>query len=155
MNKLIWIPLATIIIMAVVSSAYDANDTFVGNYQPGGGESTIVVDGVETQVNITGTSQNIPFNLSGMDMAMIILIGALAVAGIAGIRFLGSGVSDLTQQLIFQSVIYLGIWGIFSVFAWDVIGNMGTTGTFIWLILTLMLVVGFASEVSGGASSGD
>jgi hypothetical protein len=86
---------------------------------------------------------------------MIILIGALAVAGIAGIRFLGSGVSDLTQQLIFQSVIYLGIWGIFSVFAWDVIGNMGTTGTFIWLILTLMLVVGFASEVTGGASSGD
>ena len=46
--------------------------------------------------------------ISGLEGMLILLIVAVGAATVIGIRILGSGVSDFSQQLILHSVAYLG-----------------------------------------------
>lgn len=153
MNKLIWIPLTTIILLAIVSSVYIDTTTFGGNTtinQPG----EITVNGTTTNVTIPGSGVQ-TFNMSGIQMALVILFSAIILGTVTGIHFLGSGLSDTTQKIIFNSVIYLGLWGIFSILAYDLLSDMSTElgfGILLWMILTIVYIIGFAQTIQGGAS---
>jgi len=140
--------------MSVFSMTYTpgtniSNATFE-NYSSG----EIGVNGTNTTIDIpeAGTQT---FNLSGIQMTMVILIAILAVSIVAGVRVLGTGLSDTSQAMIFNSGIYLGLWGVFSVLAYSLIDDMSTFGWLIWLALTIMLVIGVAQQTIGGSVGGD
>lgn len=148
MNKLILVPLTAIIMLALLSMTYsNTGGTFSGQY------SSQAVNATLEGSNVTAPNVGMPaFNLSGIDMALIILVSALAIGGIAGIRILGTGVSDLSQKLIIISIIYLGLWAVFSILANNLILTMGIFGGVIWLILTIIYLLGVSSNITG---SGD
>lgn len=150
MNRLVLLPLTTIILLALVSMTYtDSGQTIGGQYHSENTTNT-TLEGE----NVTAPNVGMPaFNLTGVDMAMIILVSALAVGGIAGIRILGTGVSDLSQKLIIISIIFLGLYAIFSVLAYDLINTMGTYGWAIWLVLTIIFVLGVAQNITGESTA--
>jgi hypothetical protein len=142
--------LTTIVLLALVSTMYVPSGDLAGSYAPGGSSSG-TIDGSQTNTTFEIASQD--FDMSGSQMAIGILLAALIIGGVAGIHFLGSGLSELSQALIFQSVIYLGLWTVFSVLAWGIIGlAMGALGLLLWFVLTLVYVVGFATEIQGTGS---
>lgn len=152
MNRLIVIPLTIMFVLAGISIWYDPGqnleyayaDTPVGKIEIGDstGESQIEFDKEVSQFT----------TISGLEGMLILLIVAVGAATVIGIRILGSGVSDFSQQLILHSVAYLGIWGVLSVICYKTIFEVPLLGSFIWIILTACYMIGFLKENGSGAS---
>ena len=89
----------------------------------------------------------------------IVLIGAVvAVAVLAGLTILGSGLQGESIQILFQAGLLLGIWTILSAavaisplngFA-SIDGLLSGAGTGLYVLLTLIFVGGIAAAVSRG-----
>ena len=119
-------------------------------------------DGTYT-ANISGVNQTVvlpekqvKFDAWLATGIMALLAGALVIGGAAGIRALGSGLSDTTQQMIFQAAIYLGLWASFSIMAsiYLMDSDLNNMGLMLWIFLTVLYVIGFSQEISGTAASG-
>ncbi len=150
MNKFLMFPYAIIIMIAIITIAM-SNDygagMFTGNHTVET-SGNITIDENVTTVNLPESGEmNIQF--TELEGALVILTIAIAIAIVAGIHVLGSGLSDTSQRLIFYSAIYLGIWAVFSILASPLLFAIASFGILIWIILTLMVVIGFAGEVSG------
>lgn len=91
-----------------------------------------------------------PFVLGGMDGALVILVAGIALAGVMGISFLGSGLSEFTQSLTLHAVVYGGVWGVFSALSYTTLTSLAVFGGLIWISLTVMYVIGFTQQM--GAS---
>lgn len=80
-----------------------------------------------------------------------VAISAIVVGVIGGIDVVGSGLSEHSVKLLSNSVLYFGLWGIFSSIAIPLILEIPMYfGVFIYAILTLMYVVGVLSMSNGG-----
>lgn len=154
MNKLIMIPLTFIIILAIFS--------FTAGFEVSEMVYTEGEDGAYT-ANISGVNQTVvlpekqvKFDAWLATGIMALLAGALVIGGAAGIRALGSGLSDTTQQMIFQAAIYLGLWASFSIMAsiYLMDSDLNNMGLMLWIFLTVLYVIGFSQEIAGTAASG-
>lgn len=154
MNKLIMIPLTFIIILAIFS--------FTAGFEVSEMVYTEGEDGTYT-ANISGVNQTVvlpekqvKFDAWLATGIMALLAGALVIGGAAGIRALGSGLSDTTQQMIFQAAIYLGLWASFSIMAsiYLMDSDLNNMGLMLWIFLTVLYVIGFSQEIAGTAASG-
>lgn len=80
-----------------------------------------------------------------------VAISAIVVGVVGGIDLFGSGLSEHSVKLLSNSVLYFGLWGIFSSIAIPLILEIPMYfGVFIYAILTLMFVVGVLSMSNGG-----
>ena len=80
-----------------------------------------------------------------------VAISAIVVGVIGGIDVVGSGLSEHSVKLLSNSVLYFGLWGIFSSIAIPLILEIPMYfGVIIYTILTLMYVVGVISLSNGG-----
>ena len=80
-----------------------------------------------------------------------VAISAIVVGVIGGIDVVGSGLSEHSVKLLSNSVLYFGLWGIFSSIAIPLILEIPMYfGVFIYAILTLMYIVGVLSMNNGG-----
>lgn len=152
MNKYMLFPLVIVLIMAIISSLGADSSTYSDtiDLDPYAGGS-ITDDEGTTNIDVEGIV-DADIDINGMTAGIALLIAALAVGVVAGIKVLGSGLSDLSQRMIFLTVVYYGIWSIFSVFAWDVISDMLTLGIMLWLVMTISYTLGFAKEVTSGGA---
>lgn len=101
-----------------------------------------------------GVQENTEFTFSGIIMAFALLALAITGSALVGISFLGSSLgTETTQALIFNSILYLGVWAVFSILAYPLLGQMWVFGGLIWLIITIIYIVGFANEIQGTASA--
>jgi len=143
LNKLMLIPLTIMIFLMVISLTYSTT-TMIGNYSSeSGGE--IVIDNETGSVDIPEAGEH-EFNLGGAQGALVLLIIAIAVGTASGIRILGSGLSDYSQALLFKSIALMGLWAILTVFTFDLIFTNEIIGSIIWILLTIMFVLGFVSS---------
>lgn len=71
------------------------------------------------------------------------IIAAMGIAAIMGFRVLGSGEGDFPVETATKGTFYLILWGILSVFAYTLISSVFIIGSFIYLGLTIMYVMGF------------
>lgn len=79
-----------------------------------------------------------------------LIIGLVAVGVVAGIRVLGSGLSEFSVNLIYKAVVYYGLWGMFSALAIDGFISIPFFGAFFWLGLTLVYSLGFFQSIGKG-----
>ena len=77
------------------------------------------------------------------------LVGGLAtltvlitIGAILGIRVLGSGLADETVRVLIFALTYIGIWTMLSVLSYSLIRQIKVFGYFIYILLTIMYVVG-------------
>lgn len=151
MNKLLIFPMAFMLILTIFGSVFS-------NYHPTGttgdysNQSGAVVQGENATVDIpSGDSETV--NIWTTAGAMVILILAISIGVIAGIKILGSGLSDMSQNLIFNGILFLGLWACLSaisaVFLFDT-----SISTLLWIFLTTIYIIGMGIHLNGsGATS--
>lgn len=144
MNKLMVFPLIIGVLCMMFASfqALDGTGPLAGfnpNNQTVDGSEKDGPGVEEYEVNIWGTG------------GMLILLGAaIAIVVVAGITVLGTGLSGLSQSILFLSVFYLGIWAMLSVAILNYVSGIPLFGMFFYLCITILYTIGFASEVTGG-----
>lgn len=154
LNKLLVFPLAFMFIITIFSLVYVggtySSDT--NNYS----EQT----GIEVPKEGSGSTNatvKIPqakqqtFDISTAQGIMLILTVAVAVGIIAGIKILGSGLSDISQSMIFTGLLFGGLWACLSIvsatFLFDTIITL-----MLWSIITIMYIIGMGIHLSGSGS---
>jgi len=153
-NKLIMIPLTFIIILAIFSFTAGFEVSEIVYTEGEDGTYTANISGVNQTVVLP--EKQVKFDAWLATGIMALLAGALVIGGAAGIRALGSGLSDTTQQMIFQAAIYLGLWASFSIMAsiYLMDSDLNNMGLMLWIFLTVLYVIGFSQEIAGTAASG-
>lgn len=147
MNKLLIFPLGIMFMLTVYAVAY-TGDTATGNSENFSDASHIGVNGTADfgEVNI----QKETFNIWGATGAMVILIASIGVGIVAGIKLLGSGLSDTAQTLIYQSILFLGLWACLSVMTSQIMFAESII-TFVWVGLTIMFIIGLGLHFNQSA----
>lgn len=157
--KLILIPLFFLILLAVTVQMVNFNTI---DYSTSSGNSDIntVQGSTNQQLQLNSlNSSNVSFNLTlmtGFLALFAVCIGAGILSGL-NISIFGSTVqiSERAQNLLYNSLFYGGLWGIFSVLATVGINGFGlfafpVWGALFYLILTLLYVLGVNNQIQHG-----
>lgn len=150
MNKLILIPLTIMLMLTVINITYDPSAHYNSNTTEINTETNVTINGSNTHIETPGAGSQ-AFSLDSASLVLIILITALAVGIVAGINVFGSGLSDTSQRFIFNSVSFLGLWGVLTI----VTGTLIFTApllVLLWIVLTIILVIGLAIHIGAGGS---
>ena len=82
--------------------------------------------------------------------ASLALIIVIALAGaLIGIRFLGSGLSEISVRLINVGLCYTAIWSFLSLLAYPLIREIDIFGGVIYLFLTVLYTFGVIDKMVG------
>lgn len=136
MNKLMLFPITILFILVLYSgfSSSSNSENYTGSYH--------------------GRSGDVPvpsFNIWITAAAIVILATALTVGIAAGFNLLGSGFSETSQKMIFNTVLFFGLWAALTV------GTMPIFFTsifmsIIWVALSIMYIIGFADNINSSAT---
>lgn len=89
-----------------------------------------------------------------MTIGLIVIIVSAIVLGLIGIKVLGSGLSDTSVKIIWNGLVYYGLWGIFSVFGVDALTSIPIFGLFTWFLLTFIYTLGIFQNMNVSSSGG-
>ena len=140
-TNLILFPLLLLIIVGTFSQLYNNNiiDFSSENTQTQDLEGVQSVNGTDTTVSIGEFSLILDFN---MTTGLVIIIAVATVLGLIGLNVLGSGLSDRSVKIIWNGIVYYGLWAIFSVFAIAGVLSIPYFGGFLWFLLTFIYTLG-------------
>jgi hypothetical protein len=151
MNKLLLIPLALMVITTMISFA-DSGATYESVLDDRNPE-TITIGNETTTINIPNAEEQ-SFSIWESTGLVALLIIAIAVGTVAGVNILGSGLSDTSQMLLFNSTLFLGAWATLTVFSSNILFGSGETIMFIfWIVLTIVYVIGLGLHMTGGTAN--
>lgn len=88
------------------------------------------------------------FDFNPITGAILILLLLLVLAVLVGLKFAGFGLSDESVRIIINVVVYGGIWGALSLLGYGAINAIPFFGGFIYIILTIMYVLGVQQRVA-------
>jgi hypothetical protein len=92
------------------------------------------------------------FKISAIQGAILMITTIIAIGAVVGIRVLGTGVSSITVEIVTKGTFYFALWGILSAFAQPLISQIYLLGSIIYIILSLMYVIGFVQSINSGGS---
>jgi hypothetical protein len=151
MNKLLIFPLAFMFILTLFSAIY-SSETYTGysaEYSP---DEIIMINNDTGEVNIP-SAQPQSFDMWETTGAMVIIVAAIAVGIVAGITVLGSGISERAQSLIYNGILFLGLWSCLTIISSRFfLGSL--IPTMFWISLTVIYLIGFGLHTSNADSSG-
>jgi len=151
MNKLLIFPLAFMFILTLFSAVYE-NETYTGysdDYSPAEG----IIIGNETGEVTIPSAQPQSFNIWGVTGALVIIVAAIAVGIIAGITVLGSGISERSQSLIYNGILFLGLWSCLTIISSRFFLD-SLIPTLFWISLTIIYILGLGIHMSNSDSAG-
>jgi hypothetical protein len=82
--------------------------------------------------------------------AVLTIIAIVGISVVAGLKVFGSGMDTFTVETIVKGTAYFGIWLAFSAIAQPLIGSVFFVGSFLYLGLTVMYVMGFVTDLRSG-----
>jgi len=150
MNKLLMFPIAFLFIIALFTVTLGATKSPASSedFSQSGEFVLNGTDDASGDFSIEG-AETVSFDIWGVEGLLVLLSIGVAVGIVAGIKILGSGVDALTHALIFNGIIYFGIWAALTIISSDIMFENGVMG-FTWMGLTLMFVLGFTRETQEG-----
>ena len=77
-----------------------------------------------------------------------IIIAAIAVGVLAGIRVFDTGLSDQAQKLLFNSILFMSLWACLSAVAYDYLFQNAYT-VMLWILITTIYTVGLGLHMTG------
>lgn len=154
MNKLITYPLIILFVIMLVNQTRIDNEPqnsglFSSVNQNINAESgNITQNGNSTSIEISDTT--LTFDIDFITGFLAFIIGVTALGAVLGVTFLGSGISQRAQRIIFLSAVCLGLWAIFSVLTITLIMEIPMFGGMLWLSFTLIFMFGYFTEINKG-----
>lgn len=134
----------------------DVGGSFVGETEDLTSDDELTVDfttGSEAgSVDVPGSEPQ-EFDIWSASTAMIILIAAIAVGILSGIRILGSGLNELSQGMLFNVILLLGLWAGLSLISVDIFFTYSIL-TILWVTLTTLYILGVGLHMTDAQSAG-
>ena len=140
MNKFLVFPLFFLLALSLYSIA-DATGSFSG--EPG--ESPELPDDVTVDIPEADTQE---FDIWGGTYAIAVIVAAIAVGVLAGIRIFDTGLSDQAQKLLFNSILFLSLWACLSAVAYDYLFQNAYT-IMLWILITTIYTIGLGLHMTG------
>jgi hypothetical protein len=148
MNKMMLIPLGFMLVLTMFAAIYTGNmETATGTTDDYSNSSGIDTSEGSGYVDIPSGGSH-TFNLWSTEGVIAILITAIAVGIVAGIKVLGSGLSDMSQSLIFNGVLFGGLWACLSIVSSTIFFINPITEIF-WVFLTISYIIGMGIHLNG------
>lgn len=122
-------------------------NSLIGSNTTAMGDSLITVDGVATTISYDPATEVFYIDPVLGFISLFVVFGS--VAGIAGIQFLGSGLSDSAVRTVTWTIIYGSVWGLMSVLAIPLITGIALLGSIVYYIITFFYVFAVAKKLSG------
>lgn len=151
MNRPLLFPLSILICLTIVG--YVSNGNLIGDGFTTNPNGTVDINGTTGSYSSSygGVFTFDFFTGDGLLVTIIVLISAVILLGIG---LFGSGLSVFSQNLVLQSVVFLGAWGALTIMAKDfILVNTGIIGIILYFILTIIYGIGFIMQVT--SSSGE
>jgi len=152
MNNLILYPLVLLLFLSVFYQLiyFESADLTYNE--------TLTVQGVNASQYINGTETEFVsdidsgfFDINMVTGFLVLVLGLVVVGVVAGIRILGSGLSEYSVNLIHKSVVYYGIWGVLSAIGYGVFLTFPYGfGVILWFGLTFVYTLGFFQTLEKG-----
>lgn len=143
--KLIYIPLALLMFTAVFMQGFAlaggsslSSDDFSATLNDTGDESTLTVEGYDVEVGF-----------DAQDGILVFVVSMVAVAVVAGITVVGSGLKEISIKVLYVTVALFGVWGLISLFAVGGLTAIPVFGSVFYFILTLVYGLGVFQMVGG------
>lgn len=115
--------------------------------------------------NVTGTyltyntpnGVNYDFNVLGFNMGSSLgviglVVAIIALATIAGLKILGSGVGEFSVQTIVVATSFVSLWALFSLMSMNLITQIPIFGVPFYFFITIMYAIGIFSSISAGGT---
>lgn len=152
--KYIIIPMAVIISLFLFGLFYNGqtiNKTMDNSYTTTDLNGTFTEDGEEKSLSTEGTEYQFAINESQGIIAIVIAVSV--IGSLIGIRVLGSGLSETTVKILYNTIFFYGVWGLFSALSlqWFLIIPIG--GWIVYFVLTGMLSFGIVQQINGTGGS--
>lgn len=149
MDKFIYYPLFLLFMIGVfvqilntsgASFSYSGsqNQAIIGNQ---------ILAGEESELELEGASLSLDFTMTAGIVAII--AGAIAL-GLIGIKVLGSGLDSYSVKIIWNGIVFYGLWLMFSVLGYDFFASIPIVGIILWIGLTLVYSLGVFGRMGGG-----
>jgi len=150
LNKMMLFPLGFMFLLSVYAVMH-TGATFegtTGNYS----SQEIEIGGEPGDIYIEEAG-SYSFDIWDIGGAYIILAAAISVGILAGVKVLGSGLSTMSQSLIFNGILFIGLWACLSIVASDFFFS-GTIFLIIWVCLTSIYTIGMGIHMTNPGVSG-
>lgn len=135
-----------IIAMDYSGMAAWVNTTTIGQYYPLYYDQAATDPTFFSQINGAG-STTIGANL-GTSLGLIgLVVGVMALALIAGVHVLGSGVAEESVSTIIKGTFFLVLWGALSVMSIGIITGIPPLGPSFYFILTGIYTLGIINQI--------
>lgn len=147
MNNYIVLPIIIMFMIGIFSQFYyssaidisseglSQSQTLQGNQTLTGEESELVLDEGSLSLDFT------------MTIGLVAIIAGAIALGLIGMNVLGSGLSAFSVKIIWNGIVYYGLWAIFSVLGFNAINSLPLFGLLFWFILTLCYTFGVFSKM--------
>jgi len=145
MNKLIAIPMAIgfgFLFIAILGGVQ-----FDDDFDPQKDEWGQYIDDDGNIIPVEIPDQEQTWSIMSAEGVMALLTIAIAVGIVGGITVFGSGISEYSQSIIFQTTVYVAIWAVCTLAIYDVVQSVPLLAAIIWLSMTLMYATGIIQEV--------
>lgn len=86
------------------------------------------------------------FGMDALSGTLLIIIIAITIVAVIGLRIFNSGLSDHSVKVISTGLLYGGIWLSLSVLGYGMLNSIEIFGSVIWVLLTLMYTIGVINK---------
>lgn len=122
---------------------FDAYSTYSSEAVNG----TFLEDGIEKSLETGNNEYN--FAINDLQGIISIVIAVSVIASLIGIQVLGSGLSEFTVKVLYNTIFYYGIWALFSVYSLALLLMIPVGGWIIYFIFTSSLSYGIVQQING------
>lgn len=97
-------------------------------------------------------SNTVPFDVSSSFGIIALIVAIMAVAVVAGVKVLGSGIGDTSVSTIIKGTAFISLWAAFSVASLGLIAAIPYLGPIFYFFLTAVYTVGIMGQIGSGGS---
>jgi len=142
----------TLFIFGLFYNGETFSTTMESNYNSTAMNGTFTENSEERSLALSGSEYN--FAITETQGIIAIVIAVSVIGSLIGIRVLGSGLSETTVKILYNTIFFYGVWGLFSVFSLELLILIPIGGWIIYFILTGILSFGIVQQINSG-STGD
>lgn len=152
--KYIAIPLAVIVALFLFglfhdgsSATYQRIPLLNGSYTQEATNGTLTESGSE--ISLGSEESEYSFSMNTTQGILAVIIAVSIIASLIGINVLGSGLSETTVKILYNTIFFYGIWGLFSVYALEKLLLIPVGGWIIYALLTGAYSLGINKRING------
>lgn len=148
--KYIIIPMAVIVILFLFGIFYNGetlDKNLTSGYTSQSINGTLTQNGEE--ISLETEENEYDFAMNEAQGILAIVIAVSIIGSLIGINVLGSGLSEKTVTILYNTIFFYGLWALFSTFALEWLLIIPIGGWIIYASLTGILSFGIIKQING------